>query len=656
MMNRLTTKEDMKILSDVFLKKTPSELPISFGYGNKRINGIPDEFNPQISVLSVNDKVTKTLITGTDDKGLQIRVECTEYADFPVVEYVAFFTNTGNEKTDMISNIRIYDKKFCGTNPTFTYGNGDTKDGRGYEMKTEKLWLPFNISPIGGFPTKGASPFMRLMFSEYGLNIAVGWPGQWDFCVSPLENKPGEYLMWLGQSRCRMNILPGETIRTPSVTLLAFKGDEDKGRNLWRRFYFAHIIPKPNEKPLSSKLVGIKRDTRLPEFTSTTEKHLTDALDLMLENGYKPDLWWIDAGWYKCDNNWWNTGTWELNQENFPNGLGKFGKKLKDNDIDFLLWFEPERVEKNTEIWNEHPEWVMKVPTESSGVLKLHNKECLDWIIDRLDKIIKECHVTIYRVDFNLWEGPLVYWMNEEEEGRIGAVENGYVQGYLKIFDSLMERNPGLLIDNCAGGGRRNEMESLRRSVPFHYTDIAYGCHPIKQKQHRYMYEWIPYFRSNFADWRDDNGKYLFFPESTQPLSSFKLHNILSPVICMGLNFKNSKDEECVKNFLHIWRKSADIMLEGDYYPLTECRSNPADFYAVQFDTPEKKTGYIQIISNPENESESITLYPKLDENKKYIFSNPETGEEFILDNYDSKTGFIAKLKKADAQIWFYTY
>lgn len=46
----------------------------------------------------------------------------------------------------------------------------------------------------------------------------------------------------------------------------------------------------------------------------------------------------------------------------------------------------------------------------------------------------------------------------------------------------------------------------MRSSVPLHYTDVGYGHHPIKQKQHRYMFEWIPYFRAHTMNWDNDDG------------------------------------------------------------------------------------------------------------------------------------------------------
>ena len=79
--------------------------------------------------------------------------------------------------------------------------------------------------------------------------------------------------------------------------------------------------------------------------------------------------------------------------------------------------------------------------------------------------------------------------------------ENLHVQGYLQYWDDLLARNPGLWIDSCASGGRRNDLETMRRSVPLHYTDFGYGDHPVKLSFHHVLFEWLPYFKEVTLSW-----------------------------------------------------------------------------------------------------------------------------------------------------------
>ena len=96
------------------------------------------------------------------------------------------------------------------------------------------------------------------------------------------------------------------------------------------------------------------------------------------------------------------------------------------------MWFEPERVREGTELAIAHPEWLLR-RTKADGtrdensLLNLGDRACCDWVIDRVDSIIKEGHVRVYRQDFNF--SPREHWIQNEAENRIGALENLHVQG-----------------------------------------------------------------------------------------------------------------------------------------------------------------------------------------------------------------------------------
>ena len=87
------------------------------------------------------------------------------------------------------------------------------------------------------------------------------------------------------------------------------------------------------------------------------------------------------------------------------------------------------------------------------------------------------------------------------------------MQGHLDFWDTLLERHRWLLIDSCASGGRRNDLETMRRSVPLHYTDFGYGLHPVKLDFQQTMYEWLPVLQR-------DNGNPGTWPKPRRPAST----------------------------------------------------------------------------------------------------------------------------------------
>jgi alpha-galactosidase len=643
------TKEDMALVSKLIPYTAPEKIPLTFRYGDRVIRGIPADFHPKVHRRLLDSNMVQTIITGENAEGLALRAEYIEYRDFPVTEWTAYITNNSEKNTPILSRIKIMDNELCGKHPVLVYGNGDTTREDGYEFFREQVKEKMTLFPKDGTPCNGAFPYMRLLFEEYGINIAVGWPAQWEVSFTPSENG---VVFTAGQQRTNMYLKPGETVRTPCIRLMGYTGDEDRGRNLWRRSYFKHILPKENGNSIPPMLClhTFMIDGK-PEFTGITEENQIMGIDAYLSKGLKPDIWWIDAGWYPCNYDWPQTGTWTHDPVRLPNGLGPVGKKCEENGIRLLLWFEPERVRPNTWLYNEHPEWLLDAPDNPNKLLDLSNPCALDWLINHTDRLIKEYKVHIYRQDFNF--SPLPFWIQNEGEDRVGAIENLHVQGYLKYWDELILRNPGLWIDSCASGGRRNDLETMRRAVPLHYTDVGYGNHPIKQKQYRLMFEWIPYFRSHTENWDNENGEYI--PHRKQPVDEFAYHSALAPAITYTIVYNDSEEQfELAKKFEPIWRAAAEIMLKGDYYPLTECRKSSKDYYAMQFDDPEGNRGFIQILRNIHAEENGITVYPFADESAVYRFENRETGESMTMEGSELKKGFAVSIPKRSSVIWFY--
>lgn len=654
-MSNIVNKKDMVLIKRIFQFVSPDKLPISFNIGGKTVRGIPDEFSPVTEYKHIDSNLISYNITGRNKDGLEIKVEYIEYKDFPATEYLAFFTNYGNKDTDIISDIKIIDSVINGNNPVLIHGNGDTLSEEGYEWFQDKVDNKIEKFPADGTSCRGAFPYMRLLFADCGINIAIGWPAQWKAEFEPVEDG---VRFRTGQKRCNMVIHPGETIRTPRVNFVAFDGDVTRGANIWRRWYIQHILPKENGRPLPPKLcLHVFEAGGHPEFTGADEKNQLEGIDSYINKGLKPDIWWIDAGWYPCNYNWHEIGTWCLDSNRFPHGLALIGKKCEENDIRFLLWFEPERVYEGSELACSHPEWLLHntLPdgsTDKNSLLNIGINECCDYIINTVDKIIKEGNVSIYRQDFNYDPAPC--WSAAEMPDRIGAVENLHVQGYLRFWDALIMRNPDLLIDSCSSGGRRNDLETMRRAVPLHYTDIGYGNHPIKQKQHRQMFEWIPYFRAHNMNWANpETGKYgydWFLPDE------FSYMTAMTPAVTDMIKPDASEKEfKLARKMNDIWKKVAPLMISGDYYPLTECRKSAEDFYVMQFNEESTGKGFFQILSNINNNLNLFTLKLKaLDETAVYILKNAETDEMIKYTGKQLAQGVDFVLEPKSAVVYVY--
>jgi alpha-galactosidase len=633
---------------------SPINLPISFIFDGKPIHGIPKEWQPTSIRRQIDSNISETVFEGNDlVTGLNIKIECTEYNDYPVVEWVAWFTNKGNKPTPVISDILSIDESFQGSSPVLHHCNGDFCNEDGYKpMQTplhEKQII--KLAPNGGRPCDGAFPYFRIVFESCGLTIAVGWPGQWAASFSGLAE--GVHIR-AGQEKTSLRLTPGERIRTPRMTVMSWMGDTERAINLWRRWYLAHIIPKPNGQPLNPMLACAATDEG-EEFTAATEKNQIGYMEKFKKLGINFDIWWIDAGWYPCYNKnherkWWNTGTWEPDPERFPNGFKPISENAERHNANLLVWFEPERVQPGTALDIQHPEWLLRKNGDDNSLLYLGNPECRQWLTDHVCRTIKENGIKIYRQDFNF--APLDHWRCNEAHDRQGINENLHIQGYLQYWDDLLARNPGLWIDSCASGGRRNDLETMRRSVPLHYTDHGYGDHAVKLAFHRTMFEWIPYFKEFTLSW-DISGPGRF----DNCVDSFSFHCGMAATLFPTMDVRRDDyDYAFAGKMIDVWRKSSEIMLYGDYYQHTPFHHSSNNWVAWQFDKPETGCGLIQAIRLQTSSEESITIHPKaICCDALYFFDNNETGEtKRIAGESLIHDGFIIKLKQRSGAIWHY--
>lgn len=631
-----------------------ADLPISFVLAGKAIYGIPMAWQPVMTTRHIDANLTETVFEANDpETGLNLRVECLEYHDYPVVEWVAWFTNRGEQATPILSDIQGLDADFTGTDPLVYHCNGDFYSAEGYTPQETPLAAgdSLALAPRGGRSCDGAFPYTRLTFAEGGLALAIGWPAQWSATFA--GSADGVHVV-AGQEKTHLRLLPGERIRTPRMTLLFWAGDDSRAINLWRRWYLAHLLPRPDGRPLQPHLVCAGTD-EAEEFTAATEENQIRFIDKFKQEGIDFDVWWIDAGWYPCYNQehvrrWPITGTWEVDAERFPNGFKPVSDHAAANGADLLIWFEPERVRPGTQLDVEHPEWLLHAEGNENGLLFLGNPEARQWLTDHICRLIRENGIKIYRQDHNF--PPLAHWRENEAEDRQGINENLHVQGYLQFWDDLLILNPGLWIDSCASGGRRNDLETMRRSVPLHYTDYGYGDHPVKLAFQHTLYGWIPYFKEVTLAW-DVGGQSRF----DHRVESYGFHGGMAPMLFVGMDaLRDDYDYALARSLIEVWRRASGLLLFGDYYPLTPFSRSAAEWVVRQFDNPETGRGLVHAVRLPDAPAQSFTAgLQAIDAESAYLFENLETGESQQLSGAEIlHNGFEITLAPRSGAVWFY--
>ena len=612
----VTPEEMLTARRWVATKFEKPEVPFSFVYGGKPSVELLKTWKLERASKQLDDQRTERTLTWTDPKtGLVVRCVAVEYNDFPTVEWTVYFKNTSNADTPIIENIQALDIKCQQTKGQFmlNHHTGDNCSADSYQPHRLTLTpkSEHRFSPKGGRPSTGGFPYFNVEWPGQGMIIAVGWPGQWASRFT--RDKENRLRIRAGQELTHFKLLPGEEVRSPLVVLQFWKGgDWLRAQNVWRRWFIAHNIHKPGGKlPPIQWAGGSGGVTRM--MIDASEKNQKAFIDAYLDCGVKPDLWWMDAGWYPCDGNWTRTGTWEFDKKRFPNGLRPVTDYLHANNIRAILWFEPERVMPGTSLYQTHPEWLLG-KNGGAKLLNLGNPEAWNWLLNHVDHIITKANIDIYRQDFNF--GPLGFWRANDAENRQGITEIRHVTGLLAYWDELLRRHPNMLYDNCASGGRRNDLESMRRGVP--YTKSDYWEDPVGVQGQTYGISlWLPYFCASWG-WGT--------------VDPYTCRSKMAHTIGASLDLR--KKEHPLKERrkrLEEWRKTV-VNYWGDYWPLTPYSVDNAAWMAWQFDRPESGEGVVQAFRRAESPQGSACYKLRgLDPKAQYVVTNLDKPEPFHM-------------------------
>ena len=242
--------------------------------------------------------------------------------------------------------------------------NGDDCSQRSF-MPTERSLKPGEslfLAPAGGRSSNGTFPTFNVQYGDEGFFTAIGWTGQWSAAMH--RQSDGAARLAAGMELTHFRLRPGEAIRTPRIMLLRWSGDRIDAHNNFRRLLLAHYLPKLDGRPVEMAIAAQSFNRTGGQGYWATEAGQVAAAAVNRDLGC--DTLWFDAGWF--GGNFPNgVGNWFPKPQEFPHGLRPVGDACRKLGLKFLVWYEPERVAKATQIAREHPDFVLpakKIPAE----------------------------------------------------------------------------------------------------------------------------------------------------------------------------------------------------------------------------------------------------------------------------------------------------
>lgn len=247
---------------------------------------------------------------------------------------------------------------------------------------------------------------------------------------------------------------PGECFQTPEAVVVY----SDRGLNgmsqTFHRLYQRRLAR------------GYWRDRARPilinnweaTYFDFTEDRLVEIAAKAKESGV--ELFVLDDGWFgQRNNDHAGLGDWVANPDRLAGGITGLAQRIEDMGMKFGLWFEPEMVNKDSDLYRAHPDWILETPGRSTShgrnqyVLDFSQKEVVDCICGMMAKILGEAKVSYIKWDMN--RSITECYSRVLPPDRQGEVFHRYILGVYDLYERLTSRFPHVLFESCASGGGR---------------------------------------------------------------------------------------------------------------------------------------------------------------------------------------------------------
>ncbi len=632
----------------------------TFLYNGKQFS--PKKWTTQTQEISDTPEANVTVKTYTSpDNLLRVSQKITTYKKFDFIEWSVRIENIGDKRSGIVENFDVFKlhlknprkpaktegvniRRYKGSDTSITdFARSDFYLERGARARG------MSMRNDNGYSSSEWLPYMGIDFDSLnGLNLAIGWSGNWkaNFSISD-----SGFFANIGTLKTRFYLEPNESIIQPSMLVMKRENMSiENARNQWRKFMLTHKTPRENDKPFIT-----------PTVTSTGGNVPDDIFFKCVENVKKHSLPFgllgVDAGWYggthtpeKNDSfgDWVKrAGDWRMNKNVHPEGLAKISQAARDANLKFSLWLEIERVMPDAPFYNEHPDLFTqtnlgKVPR---GVLHLGNPKSWEYAFETLCKIIDENGVDIWRIDSNYHVDIGGAWraLDAQNPDRVGIGEAKHVEGFYKLWDELKKRYPKMQFDNCASGGKRLDFESMSRTFSVWRSDAQCTASAIiaesNQIQNYYLHEWLPSHCGGSGSQLSDEYGYTSSMSTGITISAGRV----------------AKDENIpqIKRLLKIANRVRDY-ISKDFYQLTENPERLENWCAYQACDSQTNSGFIAVFRRENAPSDWIRLAPRdIDKNAMYKVEDLN-GKVLEMSGKDLED-FKVELQKRSSQIYFYS-
>lgn len=417
-------------------------------------------------------------------------------------------------------------------------------------------------------------------------------------------------------------VRPGEVFQAPEVILTySAEGLGGMSRTL-HDLYRNHLIRSPYKDKKRPILINNWEATY---FNFDTEKLLDIAREAKKAG---IEMLVMDDGWFGCRNDD-NTslGDWKVNEKKLQGGLKYLVDQVNETGLKFGIWFEPEMVSPDSDLYRAHPDWAIAIPdrtpcrSRNQYVLDLTRREVLEYVYHSVAEILHSANIEYVKWDMNrqLTDLGSLYLGRENQ----GELSHRYVLAVYELQERLTREFPDLLLENCSGGGARFDPGMLYYSPQIWCSDDTDAIERLVIQEGTALIYPLSTMGAHVSD----------CPNHTVGRNTpFSTRGNVALAGTFGYELDITKipeeDRAQIPEQVALYHKYNDLVRGGDYYRIASYRQNHFfDCYAVvSKDKREALVTLVQVLRRPNYHSRMIKL-AGLNPGLKY--RNEETGEVY---------------------------
>ena len=445
--------------------------------GKQSLPGLPATFGSEEEVTTLELELLDKL------KGLRVFLQYAVFTDLDVISRSVRIVNGGTEPVQLLK-VASVSVDYYHWHPDVTYLTGQWTRER-HERRQALGDSGWSIGSHSGSSGHHYAPFFALTAPEttetagdaYGFSLV--YSGNFEATAAPDPFSMVRAQMGLNSFDFNWRLNPGDEFQSPEAVMVYSSAGLGGMSRQFHRLIRKHLLrgeyrhsPRP---VLLNTFEGV--------FFNFDEQKLMKMASRAKEIGI--DMLVVDDGWFgKRDNDRSSLGDWVCNTDKLKDGLKGLGEKLHAMGLQFGLWFEPEMVSPDSDLYRAHPDWCIHIlgrPRSESRhqlTLDLSRREVQEYIIHAVSAVLESAPIDYVKWDYNRYFseiGSPTLPVNRQQE-----LPHRYILGLYRVLDVLTTRFPRVLFESCASGGGRYDMGMLFYMPQTWCSDDTDGAERVK--------------------------------------------------------------------------------------------------------------------------------------------------------------------------------